>query len=455
MAPTAYQRQIGWNDQVSRAALPPSITLSWVVQKLMVAAFAASFLQYWTHSAFAQYTHIVLLFTAGLTVLLGVERRQRLHDLLRGGSVLLLAVLFTEVISYYSGDRYSLYYGFVLIGVLLSARLVLLQIGLTGVMRSFFQVGIVITVFLAIVGRRGITGFTAGGNRFTGGGNAHPNLVAFVLAGFLPVMVWRFLEYKSVRKRRLVAGVCMLNVALIFFSGSRGTLLACMLSATALLLRLLISGRMKNRLRPTHIQVMLLLVAVPLFAFLLARHGRYEKVSDFLDTSLSLNSSQRGLHSGFSGRTAFWLKAFARLRQEQRWLFGFGYRMGDVLVGTIDDGYIQLLFESGLISGLMILGVLLAVFLRLWKATRHRANTLWLRYHLMLWCMLIIYMFNNISTRYLFSFGNCYSVCVIFMMMASRRELLGPEAGQASERSRQQVVQVRPQRAMPLAGLSR
>jgi hypothetical protein len=38
---------------------------------------------------------------------------------------------------------------------------------------------------------------------------------------------------------------------------------------------------------------------------------------------------------------------------------------------------------------------------------------------------MIVYFMNNISTRYLFSFGNPFSLCVLLLMAASPRELVG------------------------------
>lgn len=392
-----HQRGAAWSGAVPPDALAPRLSTSWVVRKLVFISFAASFLQYWTHTTATQYVHLVLLLTA---------------------------ILFTEVVSYYSGDQYSVLYGMTLIAVVLSARLVLLQIGLPEVIRSFYHAGVVITLFLAVAGRSAITGYNAGA-RFSGNSDAHPNLVAFVLAGFLPVMIWRALEYTSPRKRRCMAALCALNFLLIFLSGSRGALLAVTAAATALAMRAGLAGRLKGKIRLRHVQVIVLLILVPLILAFLGRNGHYTKIEDFLNTALSLNNSQRGLKSGFSGRTVFWLKAIRRMHEEGRWLFGFGYRMGDVMVGTIDDGYLQLLFETGLISGLIILGALVTVFVRLFRMTQARENTVWLRYHTMLWCMLIVYFVNNVSTRYLFSFGNCFSICVLFLMAASRRELEG------------------------------
>jgi O-antigen ligase len=95
------------------------------------------------------------------------------------------------------------------------------------------------------------------------------------------------------------------------------------------------------------------------------------------------------------------------------------------MVGTIDNGYVQLLFESGLIAGGMIFGSMLRVLLVLWKASSVRVNNAWTRYYMMLWCLMIVYFLNNISTRYLFSFGTPFSLCILFLMAASHHELVG------------------------------
>jgi O-antigen ligase len=95
------------------------------------------------------------------------------------------------------------------------------------------------------------------------------------------------------------------------------------------------------------------------------------------------------------------------------------------MVGTIDNGYVQLLFESGLIAGSLILGSMFRVFYLLWHVSRPRENNAWTRYYMVLWCLMIVYFLNNVSTRYLFSFGSPFSLCVLCLMAASRQELVG------------------------------
>jgi O-antigen ligase len=260
--------------------------------------------------------------------------------------------------------------------------------------------------------------------RFTGGTRAHPNLLSFILGGFLPAIVCRAMEEKEPWRKRALILLSLATVVFIFLTGSRGTLSAVLAAAACVIARAVGGGRLL-RFRIRRVHIMVLLTMIPLAVMFLLAHNRIGHIVDFLNDFLSLSSSQRGLKSGLSGRTGIWNIAFRILRAHDRWLFGFGYRAGDRMVGTIDNGYVQLLFESGLIAGSMILGSMLRVFFLLWKASRLGENNAWTRYYMMLWSMMIVYFLNNVSTRYLFSFGSPFSLCVLCLMAASRQELVG------------------------------
>ncbi len=408
------------------------ITLVWVVRMLLFASFSVAFLQYQLHSAIGQYLHLGLLFLAALAVLTGRNRKDRVQGLVGGGALLLAAVLFSEAISYISGDQYSTLYGLVFTAVVLASRLVVQEIGIPNVMRAFSQAGILTVGAVLLTGGRSLQSSTT---RFSGGIEVHPNLVAFVLGGFLPVIIWRALEYK-VRWRRWAAGsLAALDVVFIYYSGSRGTLGAVLIAAFVFAARRALSGPWIKQIRLRHWHLLVALLAVPLLVIFLAQHGRFGNIVDAVSMQLALNSSQRGLKSGLSGRTGFWHLAFVLLGQHGRWFFGFGYRAGDRLVGTIDNGYVQLLFESGLIAGALIFSSMVRVFALLWRASRLNENTPWTRYYTMLNSLMIIYFFNNISTRYLFSFGSSFSLLVILLMTASRRQLVGVPSSAPRPRS--------------------
>jgi O-antigen ligase len=358
----------------------------------------------------------------GLLVLCGRKRNERVQHILSAGGLWFAAMIFGEVVSYTSHDFYSVTYGLVFVGIFCCARLVVQEIGIPNVMRAYSQAGIVTALVILVSGRQSM--LASQSIRFTGGTRAHPNLVAYVLGGFLPVIVWRAMEEKNQWRKR---GLILLSAATFLFAfltGSRGTLAAILIAAAGLLVRCLGAGWLR-RLRIHRFYIVLFLVLIPVGAMYLHQHNRIGHFTDFLNDFLSLSTKQRGVKSGFSGRTGIWGIAFHILGTHDRWLFGFGYRAGDRMVGTIDNGYVQLLFESGLIAGAMIFGSMLRVFFLLWKASRPRENNAWTRYYMMLWCMMIVYFFNNVSTRYLFSFGSPFSLCVLCLMAASRQELVG------------------------------
>jgi O-antigen ligase len=388
----------------------------------MSLSFLAAFLQYEVNVGLASYMSLAALGFSGLLVLCGRRRGDRVQHILSGGGLWFAAMVFGEVVSYSSNDTYSVLYGIVFIGVFFCARLVVQEIGLPNVLRAYAHAGFVTATLILVSGRQALLANEPG--RFSGGTRAHPNLLSFILAGYLPVIVWRAMEEEERWRKRALILLSMITFVLMFMTGSRGSLAAVLAGGIALLARAVGSGRL-HRFRMNRFHVVVFLIMIPFVVMFLLQHNRIGHFEDFLYDFLKLNSSQRGLKSGFSGRTGIWQIAFRILRTHNRWLFGFGYRAGDRLVGTIDNGYVQLLFESGLIAGLMIFGSMLRVFYLLWGASRLRENNAWTRYYIMLWCMMIVYFFNNISTRYLFSFGSPFSLCILCLMAGSRQELVG------------------------------
>jgi hypothetical protein len=388
----------------------------------MSLSFLAAFLQYEVNVGLALYSSLAVLGFCGLLVLCGRQRADRVQHILSGGGLWFAAMVFGEVVSYTSNDTYSVLYGIVFIGVFFCMRLVVQEIGLPNVLRAYSQAGFVTAILILVSGRQALLAGESG--RFSGGTRAHPNLLSFILAGFFPVIVWRAMEEKERWRKRALILLSMITFLLMFMTGSRGSLAAVLAAGIALLARTVSSGWL-HRFRMNRFHVFVFLIMIPLVVMFLHQHNRIGHFADFLTDFLKLNSSQRGIKSGLSGRTNIWQIAFHILRTHNRWLFGFGYRAGDRLVGTIDNGYVQLLFESGLIAGLMIFGSMLRVFYLLGRASRLWENNAWTRYYMMLWCMMIVYFFNNVSTRYLFSFGSPFSLCILFLMASSRQELVG------------------------------
>ncbi len=179
------------------------ISLSWLVRVSLFACFLIAFTQYELSVAITGYLALGALGFAGLMVLCGNRRAERVQNILGGGGLLFAAILFGEVISYTSHDTYSQLYGLLFIGIFFCARLIVQEIGISNVIRAYSQAAIATVCILLISGRQSIT--SAQQVRFSGGTHAHPNLLGFVMAGYFPVIVWRAMEEKvGWRKKALI-----------------------------------------------------------------------------------------------------------------------------------------------------------------------------------------------------------------------------------------------------------
>jgi O-antigen ligase len=400
-----------------RSSSPFTTTL--LVRLLVTAAFFITLMQYYTTVENAGLIPVFLLYVSGAMALLARDRTEKLLKILDGGAVLFLFLLLSEVVSYYTSQTYSVQYGIILLGLFLAARLIVMQIGFLQIVRCYTYSAITCMLIIAIAGRKQLSDYQGGQTRFTGGSGSHPNLLGFTLAGYLPLFVGLTLDLPRGKKRLFMGCLSLATLVLMFTTGSRGSLGAVILAAVLIVLRFTILNRLIGKLRLSALQVVTVLLGVGAAIYVLMHGTELEKIGKFVVTALQLDSQQRGIHSGFSGRTSIWVNTIHQLSGLD-WLFGKGYRAGFV----IDNGYITILFDNGIVGGSVILGSMLRVFFWLWRSTSEIISPGWWRYYLALWAMLIIYFVNNITTRYLFSFGNQFSLLVIFMIACNREELL-------------------------------
>lgn len=400
-----------------RTSVPkPSLVLNCAI----AFSFFYTLMQYWIPLPQASLIPIVTIYLTAFYTLLGHDRGQKLSQILSGGSVLFLFLLLSEVVSYYSGDLLSVYYGLLLLGLFLSARLIIMHVGLLQVVRCYTYSAVLCTLIILITGRKELSGYGAGETRFTGGSGIHPNLIGFTLASYFPLFVGLSLDLPRGKKRLFVTGLALITPVLLFTTGSRGSLGAVLIALTFTTLRFTVFNRLIGRLRLSALQIVMTLLGIACIVYVVLHGSDIAKAGKFLVTALQLNSKERGIHSGFSGRTTIWMTAINHLSGLQ-WLFGRGYRQGYV----IDSGYVTILYDNGLVGGSVVLGSMLRVFFWLWGDTKTMESPGWWRYRVVLWSLMIIYFVNNITTRYLFSFGNQFSLLVLFFIVCRKDELLG------------------------------
>jgi len=392
---------------------------------LVFAAFFTTLLQYWLSLSNANLIPVALLLLAGVLCLIQNNRREVLPKLLAGGATLILFSMLSEVVSLYSGSSYSIQYGLLFILLFFSARLIILQLGFLAIVRCYIYSGLCSVVVILIGGHKQLAQYSAGGSRFSGGVGVHPNLLGFSLASYFFLFVALALDLKSGLRRFVMALAILLTLVLLFTTGSRGSLAAVLFALILMTLRFSVLNPVLRHIRLSLYQVIFALGATLFTVYYVTRGNRIAQAGKFIVKALALNDEQRGLHSGFSGRTKFWELALHELSGLQ-WIFGFGFRSANVV---IDNGYLTVLFENGLALGIVILLCLLRIGYWLWKDTSVPTLSGWWRYRVALLSLLIVFLLNNFVARYLFSFGNQFSLLVVFMMLCRKQELLGPGPG--------------------------
>lgn len=137
----------------------------------------------------------------------------------------------------------------------------------------------------------------------------------------------------------------------------------------------------------------------------------------FLQDMFLLNDSYRGLDSGFSGREDRWITAFNKWF-ENFW-FGVGYGESISYMNfSIDNAYLTILIETGLIGLLFYTFIMVSSIYRVIKTRQ---------YFLLLF--LSIYLFYGIFEKRYFSVGNSFSILLLFVLYhvhsTSKRKELG------------------------------
>ena len=391
-----------------------------IIRALVTLAFFVSLMQYWIVVSNAALIPLASLFLAGFLVVMTRDRKRKLAQILSGGSVLILFTLLSLIVTYFSSGFLSVTFGILLVLIFLAARLIILQIGMVDVIRCYTYSAIASTLIITVVGRKQLQDYQGGTTRFTGGVGTHPNLLGFTLASYFPLFVGLAMDLPPGKKRWFITLLACVTFGLLFTTGSRGSLGAVVFAAVLTALRFTVFNRLVGKLRISLLQVLFFLLALGAVVYVLFHGNHLEKLTQFLVEALQLNNQYRGIHSGFSGRTILWVVAINHLTGLQ-WLFGTGFRQAVLF----DSGYITVLFENGLLGGSVVVGSILRILYWLWTSTNRIESPGWWRYHVILWNLVLIFLINNVTARYLFSIGNQFSLLMIFMMVCQRSDLLG------------------------------
>jgi hypothetical protein len=333
----------------------------------------------------------------------------------------LLFVLFVSVLtiapSVASGSGQSLGTAVLIAICLALARIYMTVVPVQEVLEAFFWSGIVSIGLFTLIAFGSLMQSIQTHERFSAF-SFHPNLLAFLLAGYFCVMVWKFIT--SSWRMRILAGMFgFLSLVITFFASSRGSivgiLIGCGLVAGMAAARARRERRIKL-LRPGLLAVMLLFVVVIVVQSLQWTKDFYE----YTDQVLQLSQDDRGLDTGFTGRWDRW-KVIMGVFTDGTFIVGRGIRTTDQ--APIDNSYLVILYEIGLVPLALITWRFFSILGRYFRSYFRSANQTERNFHLTCCLLLTVLLVNNIVDRYLFSVGNPYSLMALLLFAAPTRLL--------------------------------
>ena len=319
---------------------------------------------------------------------------------------------------FYRSTLFPFQYGLVMVLTLFAMRILLSAVGFDGVLLSFFyatSAGI-----LVVAGLNFSKLLTSVGSTRFAPPYYDPNRIAFFAATAIPVQLW-FVARRRRYDVLVLTALCLLVMVAASSRGSIGALLIGGLATSVLyFVKHSHSGPLtvsRNKLIGTLALLCVLIGAAAVEQRAVANSGTY------LATKLALGDRERGLDSGFTGRTRYWGEV-TEILPKTFWVIGNGFRSSDEDFNfPFDNGYLAGLYEMGLFSSAIVLAkyifivyLLAAVYLRSPVAKGSGVPVLFFT--------LIIFFANGYVHRVFFGVGDQASILVLFTFVATRHDIL-------------------------------
>lgn len=272
---------------------------------------------------------------------------------------------------------------------------------------------------------------------------AHPNLIGFVFAGSFFGHLWLIISSRGIL-RCILTFSSLLSLLIVIATGSRGSAvgLGCGFGFVALFASLDFVRSVRSVASKAGIVMgVLLIVLIGAIAIPVTDAGRSAEA--WVSSHFALENQGRGLDSGMSGRGEIWTDIQRRLEDRGIWT-GIGYRRSGELVGSIDNGYLVVLFEMGAVPFLALFGILLWRGAQLLRIAQLDCLERWRA--MLLLGLLINFMLNNIVARYLLGVGNplsLWGVWILFWRPPSVKRTSARATTVDAHRSRSIVIHCR------------
>lgn len=302
------------------------------------------------------------------------------------------------------------------------------RISIEELLVSFSLSGVIATIiFFSTVSPMSFFSATLSSDRVVIG-NFHPNTIGFVFLGFLGGAV--SLSFLIPRYKYFFYIIAFLDLLIVFFSKSRGSLVAMFFSSCILYLISVMknkdgffNGKTISKVTLKFVLFILSLISILTILYFFNSDKVEAKIYQMytnVDVMLRLSSNDAGLDSGFTGRTYAWQDIINQIIADPfMFLSGVGYRNSSITYDQpIDNGYLVVAYENGVITFLLFIFIVLKKMVSL---ASKRSTTLNVN-NVLLW-LIIAFLINNIVARYLLAIGNPFSLFILFLLFMNVNEV--------------------------------
>jgi exopolysaccharide production protein ExoQ len=227
----------------------------------------------------------------------------------------------------------------------------------------------------------------------------HPNLAGFVYGGFLVIaansgmLTWRY-------NKILTPAIIAFCLAIMTVASARGGLVAVMLALAVYIANELTKGKRSIG------YVLAIGTAVIVLSAIYWRD-----IVSYATEMFDLDSQQRGLESGGTGRFEIWHNGIDYIASRSWQVFiGSGFRTAGQMGFPVESSYINLAIESGIFMVVIVLVNFLSILLR-----SYRKQTRGSSFHRLAFYTLLFALFQSIFNRYLIAIGNPFSLMILLI----------------------------------------
>ena len=237
----------------------------------------------------------------------------------------------------------------------------------------------------------------------------HPNLLGFCCAGFACTSICSIVFVRS-RWHWLSLITGLVSLITVYLASSRGSIAAILVGI--FVVSILMTLRLIRRALAGHVKALKILTALCGFCLLLGIVAMFagqeilgSAIASEIYDRLQIFNQYRGMDSGLTGRVDTWRWVYSNYNAADFWL-GVGPRKSRLIAGDIDNGYIVLILENGLLAGTII--IIRYIYVTLWLVwvSYRSQNVLEVKLALALVLMSVAFLINNLVARYLFGIGN-------------------------------------------------